>query len=92
MLHQQRAITLGEYTFGAGRGVDKIVCLGIGTGIGGGLVINSRLNLNLGGTSAELGHTVIDMNGPLCGCGTRGCLEAYASGPAITALGLKAVV
>jgi glucokinase len=85
-------MTLGEYTFGAGRGVDTIACFGIGTGIGGGLVINGRLHLNLGGTAAELGHTVIDMNGPVCGCGTRGCLEAYASGPAITAMGLKAVV
>jgi glucokinase len=92
LINDARAMTLGEFTFGAGRGVDTIACLGIGTGIGGGLVINGRLHLNLGGTSAELGHTVIDMNGPLCGCGTRGCLEAYASGPAITALGLKAVV
>ncbi len=92
LVNDARAMTLGEYTFGAGRGVDTIACFGIGTGIGGGLVINGRLHLNLGGTSAELGHTVIDMNGPLCGCGTRGCLEAYASGPAITAMGLKAVV
>ncbi len=92
LINDARAMTLGEYIFGAGRGVETIACLGIGTGIGGGLVINGRLHLNLGGTSAELGHTVIDMNGPLCGCGTRGCLEAYASGPAITALGLKAVV
>jgi glucokinase len=92
LINDARAMTLGEYTFGAGRGVDTIACFGIGTGIGGGLVINGCLHLNLGGTSAELGHTVIDMNGPVCGCGTRGCLEAYASGPAITALGLKAVV
>jgi glucokinase len=92
LINDARAMTLGEYTFGAGRGVDTIACLGIGTGIGGGLVINGKLHLNLGGTSAELGHTVIDMNGPMCGCGTRGCLEAYASGPAITAQGLKAVV
>jgi glucokinase len=92
LINDARALTLGEYTFGAGRGVDTIACFGIGTGIGGGLVINGRLHLNLGGTSAELGHTVIDMNGPLCGCGTRGCLEAYASGSDITAMGLKAVV
>lgn len=92
LINDARAMTLGEYTFGAGRGVDTIACFGIGTGIGGGLVINGRLHLNLGGTAAELGHTVIDMNGPVCGCGTRGCLEAYASGPAITAMGLKAVV
>ena len=92
LINDARAMTLGEYTFGAGRGVDTMACLGIGTGIGGGLVINGQLHTNLGGTSAELGHIVIDMNGPRCGCGTRGCLEAYASGPAITTMGLKAVV
>ncbi len=92
LINDARAMTLSEYTFGAGRGVDTIACLGIGTGIGGGLVINGRLHLNLGGTSAELGHTSIDMNGPVCGCGSRGCLEVYASGPAITSMGIKAVV
>ena len=92
LINDARAMTLGEYTFGAGHGVDSIACFGIGTGIGGGLVINRRLLLNLGGTAAELGHTSIDMNGPVCGCGNRGCLEVYASGPAITSMGIKAVV
>ena len=92
LINDARAMTLGEYTFGAGRGVDTMACLGIGTGIGGGLVIHRQLLLNLGGTSAELGHTSIDMNGPVCGCGNRGCLEVFASGPAITSMGIKAVV
>jgi glucokinase len=84
-------MTNGEWRFGAGRGVDTVAVFAIGTGIGGGLVINGHLHLGIGGTAAELGHMVIDFNGPRCGCGNYGCVEAYASGPAITAMGLKAV-
>ena len=92
ILNDVRAITLGEWKFGAGRGVDTMACFAIGTGVGGGLVINGHLHLGLGGTSGELGHQTIDYNGPRCGCGNYGCLEAFASGPAIAALGIKAVV
>jgi glucokinase len=92
LLNDVRAITLGEWKFGAGRGVDTLACFAIGTGIGGGLVINGALHLGIGGTAGELGHQTIDFNGPLCGCGNRGCLEAYASGPAIAAMGIKAVI
>lgn len=91
LLNDVRAITFGEWKFGAGRGFDTIAVFAIGTGIGGGLVINNRLHLGIGGTAGELGHQTIDANGPLCGCGNRGCLEAFASGPAIAALGMKAV-
>ncbi len=92
LLNDVRAITYGEWLFGAGRGVDTMACFAIGTGIGGGLVINSRLHLGIGGTAGELGHQTIDFNGPECGCGNRGCLEAFASGPAIAAMGVKAVM
>ena len=78
--------------FGAGRGVDTMACFTIGTGIGGGLVINGKLHLGIGGTGGELGHQTIDFNGPVCGCGNRGCLEAFASGPAIAGMGIKAVI
>ena len=91
LLNDVRSITYGEWCFGAGRGVDTIAVLAIGTGIGGGLVINGQLHLGIGGTGGELGHTTIDFNGPRCGCGNSGCLEAYASGPAIAAMGMKAV-
>jgi glucokinase len=91
MLNDVRSMTLAEWTFGAGKGVDTIACFAIGTGIGGGLVIGGKLHLGIDGTGGELGHQIIDMNGLPCGCGSRGCLEAYASGPAITAMGLKAV-
>jgi glucokinase len=92
LLNDVRAITLGEWKFGAGQGVDTMACFAIGTGVGGGLVINGKLHLGLGGTTGELGHQTIDYNGPRCGCGNHGCLEAFASGPAIAAMGLKAVV
>jgi glucokinase len=91
LLNDVRSITHGEWLFGAGRGVDTVAVFAIGTGIGGGLVINGQLHLGIGGTGGELGHTTIDYNGPLCGCGNKGCLEALASGPAIAAMGMKAV-
>lgn len=91
LLNDVRSITNGEWRFGAGKGVDTVAVFAIGTGIGGGLIINGQLYLGIGGTGGELGHTTIDYNGPICGCGNRGCLEAFASGPAIAAMGLKAV-
>ncbi|HEX9029740.1 MAG TPA: ROK family protein [Anaerolineales bacterium] len=91
LLNDVRAITYAEWRMGAGRGVDTMACFAIGTGIGGGLVINAQLHMGIGGTGGELGHTIIDFNGPLCGCGNHGCVEAYASGPAIAAMGVKAV-
>lgn len=91
LLNDVRAITNGEWCFGAGRGFNSVAVLAVGTGIGGGLVLNGQLLLGIGGTAGELGHMTIDFNGPRCGCGNYGCVEAYASGPAITAMGLKAV-
>lgn len=91
LLNDVRSITNGEWLFGAGCGVDTVAVFAIGTGIGGGLVINGQLQLGIGGTAGELGHMTVDFNGPRCGCGNYGCVEAYASGPAITAMGLKAV-
>ncbi len=91
LLNDVRSITNGEWRFGAGRGVDTVAVFAIGTGIGGGLIVNGQLHLGIGGTGGELGHTMIDFNGPRCGCGNDGCLEAYASGPAIAAMGMKAV-
>lgn len=92
LLNDASAITYGEWRFGAGMGVDDMVCYTIGTGVGGGLVIDGRLHMGIGGTAGELGHTSIDLNGPRCGCGNYGCLEAFASAPAIATMGLKAVV
>jgi glucokinase len=92
LINDVRAITLGEWTFGAGRGADTLVCLAIGTGIGGGVVVNGQLHLGIGGTAGEFGHHIVEVDGLPCGCGGRGCLELYASGPAIAAMGVKEVM
>lgn len=91
ILNDARAITLGEFTFGAGRGSTNLACLAIGTGIGGGVIVNGALVLGLRGQAGEIGHLTIDINGPRCGCGNHGCLEAFASAPAIATMGVKPV-
>ena len=89
LLNDVRAATLGEFTFGAGRGVSTMALFALGTGIGGGVVVDGRLRLGPLGSAGELGHQIVDPGGPLCGCGARGCLEAVASGPAIAAAGVR---
>ncbi len=74
---------LGEQWCGAGRGRQNVVCLTLGTGVGGGLVVDGRLLRGSRGAGAEIGHIVIDPSGPLCGCGGRGCLESFVSGTAL---------
>jgi glucokinase len=75
--------TYGEWWLGAGRNVDTLVGLTLGTGIGGGIVLNGKLYHGVNDAAGELGHTTIDSTGRKCKCGNYGCLEAYASGPAI---------
>ncbi len=84
--------TLVETRFGAAKGAGDVVGLTIGTGIGGGLVLNGRLYRGHWGAGAELGHMVVDEDGPLCqgNCPNRGCLEAVASGTALGREGLLA--
>ncbi|MEA3397651.1 MAG: ROK family protein [Chloroflexota bacterium] len=74
---------LAEHRFGAGRGVSNMVYLAIGASIGGGLILNDTLFIGSYGRGAELGHITLDVRGPRCNCGRRGCLEALASGTAI---------
>ncbi len=74
---------LGEWRFGAGRGHHDLVYLTISTGIGGGVIRDDRLLLGQRGLAAELGHITVDPDGPMCGCGHRGHLEAFSSGTAI---------
>jgi glucokinase len=75
--------TLGEWWTGAARGADHVVGITLGTGIGGGLILNGRLYHGASDVAGELGHTTIDTAGRRCACGNYGCLEAYASGPNI---------
>lgn len=75
---------LAEWKYGAGRGHDNLIYLTISTGIGGGLISDGKLITGAKGLAGEVGHiTVVEHNGPQCGCGQRGCLESVASGPAI---------
>jgi glucokinase len=76
--------TVGELYYGSGRGFNNFVCIFIGTGIGGGIVRNGQMYTGLTGTAGEIGHVPIVAGGRICGCGNRGCLEAYASRTAIT--------
>jgi glucokinase len=75
--------TLGEWWLGAARGGKCVVGITIGTGIGGGLILDGKLYHGVSDVAGEIGHTTIDMNGRRCKCGNYGCLEAYASGPNI---------
>jgi glucokinase len=75
--------TLGEWWIGAARGARNVVGMTIGTGIGGGLILDGRLYHGSSDVAGEIGHITIDSNGRHCKCGNYGCLEAYASGPAI---------
>lgn len=69
----------GEYWLGAGQGTESMAVLTLGTGVGGGVVVFGQLLRGIDGTAAELGHLKVQRDGRLCGCGSKGCLEAYAS-------------
>lgn len=77
------AATLGEAKFGAGQGYNDLIMITIGTGIGGGILINGKLYSGKEGKGAEIGHMIIVHNGNQCGCGLKGCFEAYASATAL---------
>jgi len=83
LLNDVRAATLGELMFGCGRQAGTMAFFAIGTGIGGGVVVDGKLRLGPLGAAGELGHQIILPDGPRCGCGNRGCLEAVAGGRAI---------
>ena len=89
LLNDARAATLGELVFGHGRDVSDMVFFTIGTGVGGGVVIDGKLRLGPLGAAGELGHTTVLTDGLPCSCGSRGCLETVASGPALTAEGVR---
>ncbi len=83
LINDASAAALGEYHFGAGRGTNNIVLLTVGTGIGGGIIINGELYAGSSGSAGEIGHMTIDVNGLKDGCGNIGCLETLASGTAV---------
>jgi glucokinase len=83
VLNDASAAALGEHRYGAGRGVRNLVLITLGTGIGGGIIIEDELYLGAVGGAGELGHMTVAADGPKCGCGNTGCLEMLASGRAV---------
>lgn len=84
------AAAYGENWLGASRGVDDSICITLGTGVGGGLIINGRPFRGKDGTAGELGHLCVEPQGVPCGCGGRGCIEQYASATAIVRMAREA--
>ena len=91
MENDANAAALGEQAFGAGRGLRDMVYITVSTGIGGGIIANGKLVGGMHGAAGEIGHTIILVDGPVCGCGRKGCLEALASGTAIAREAAQAV-
>jgi len=83
LTNDANAASLGEAKFGAGKAYETIIMLTLGTGVGGGIIINGKLFEGNEGKGGELGHTVIVADGEPCTCGRKGCLEAYASATAL---------
>ncbi|GAA2602978.1 ROK family glucokinase [Streptomyces tubercidicus] len=77
------AAAWGEYKFGAGQGHSDVICITLGTGLGGGIIIGNKLRRGRFGVAAEFGHIRVVPDGLLCGCGNQGCWEQYASGRAL---------
>lgn len=80
MLQDSRAAAWGEYVCGGGRGLNTVICITLGTGIGTGIVIDGRIYNGALGAAGELGHIPLVLNGRPCGCGKRGCMEKYCAG------------
>ena len=83
---------LAEWQLGAARGADDVVMVTLGTGIGGGIIAGGRLQRGTNGFAGEIGHMVVDPEGPPCPCGRRGCWERYASGSGLARLAREAAV
>ena len=81
----------GEKWLGVAKDVDDMAMLTLGTGVGGGLVLGGRIWHGMAGMAAEFGHTTVEPDGALCGCGNRGCLEAYASATAVVRMAREAI-
>lgn len=87
MINDARAFTLAEGMMGAGEGCHTVACITLGTGVGGGIMINGTLHTGAFGVAGELAHQTIVIDGPACGCGNRGCVEALTKADVLTELG-----
>jgi glucokinase len=81
--HDAKATALGEFHFGAGRGTRSMCLIIVGTGIGAAMVVDGNLYRGEHNSAGEIGHFTVNLDGPICSCGSQGCVETYASGPAI---------
>ena len=91
LINDANAAALGEAKFGAGRQYETVIMLTLGTGAGGGIIINGKLYEGNQGKGGELGHIVVQVDGEQCSCGRKGCLEAYASATALIREAKKAM-
>lgn len=80
------AFTWGEYKFGAGKGYENIICITLGTGVGGGIILNGKLLRGSQYSAVEIGHMPISYKGPVCKCGNMGCLERYVGSQYVVAM------
>jgi glucokinase len=90
MVNDARAFTLAEGLLGPGKGHNTVACITLGTGVGGGLMIEGKLHRGAFGVAGELGHQTVLPDGPLCGCGNRGCVEALVRADVLAADAEKA--
>ncbi len=79
--HDAKAAALGEFHFGAGRDVNDMIFIVVGTGVGAAIIVGGELYRGSNNSAGEVGHITVDMNGPACSCGSNGCLEGYVAGP-----------
>lgn len=86
MDNDANAVTYGEWMYGAGKGFSSIICITLGSGVGGGIILNRGLHRGEDGLAGEIGHMCVQPNGRPCRCGKKGCLEAYSSGTAISTI------
>lgn len=85
------AVAYGEKSFGAGKGFASLICITLGTGVGGGVILDGKIWRGAFGMAGEIGHMVVEPEGLKCSCGNRGCLETYASATAIVRAANEAV-
>ncbi len=86
IINDARAFTLGEAIMGAALGKRTVACFVIGTGVGGGVVIDGKIHLGASGAAGEIAHQIIKFDGPMCGCGAQGCAEPLTNSAAIAQL------
>ena len=89
LTNDANAAAIGEMIYGAAKGLNDFIMITLGTGLGSGIVVNGKLVYGHDGFAGEIGHTIYDPNGRVCGCGRKGCLETYASATGITKTALE---